>query len=229
MFIVNFDSWFYTDENTFETDWDFDILMDCSRCRSSVVRSDSGWRSFADVKPFLPYAASPACHATEVEDKVAPVKRAPEAWEEHPWLLDMWPDLCFGKEAGRSDNDKQRSQAKAASSSADAAEDGTEQNEVDVAAAFDELNARRTLWDAHGDIVCVDFRWKLRGGAWTAAHKGQAFDCFVAECANGLATKFCKQFSLLRSASFSINVYSEAHAQQLAEIWCALHQSWFDI
>lgn len=85
------------------------------------------------------------------------------------------------------------------------------------------------LWDAHGDVVCDDVRWKLRGGAWTAKVKSQAFDCFVAECSHEVASKFCSAFGLVKSASFSIRLYSEAHAQQLAEAWCRLHQSWYNV
>lgn len=77
-----------------------------------------------------------------------------------------------------------------------------------------ELHEDEEPWREH-------FVWKLRGGAWTGAHKGIAFDCYAAYVVKGSrAEEFVQCYgSLQRSASWSIRLYGEEQCLVMAKAW----------
>ena len=85
------------------------------------------------------------------------------------------------------------------------------------------LQHRRTLWDAHGDPVLVDFKWKLEGGtgSWNPAHRGLPMVEFHGKASNDDAKNFCDGYGLHRSFTASIRLYTEAHAAR-CQCWHAL-------
>lgn len=180
-----------------------------------MLRSDSEWARSGDLFSAL----FPDAQMSPPQDKGAcgeqkAAAQVTEPWHEHPWLIDLWPSLMVrGRESG-----KQEATAPSAATPAageESVDECGDDSEFDAAAAFEELNSRRYLWDRSENIVCSDFTWKLRGGAWTA-HGG------VRDCIG------CEAYGLVRSASFSINVYSEEEAAKLAVTRCELHQAWFN-
>ena len=64
---------------------------------------------------------------------------------------------------------------------------------------------------------------------WTAANNNTPFDIFCAKGSNTMAVEFCQRYGLVKSGSFSISVYTEAHANILAQIWCDRRQFLFDV
>ena len=73
------------------------------------------------------------------------------------------------------------------------------------------------------------FTTEIRGGGWTTANRGKAFDCIVAKAKPGLATSFCARYQLNKMASFSFSLYGEAIAGAMALEWCRRMQWFFDI
>ena len=60
----------------------------------------------------------------------------------------------------------------------------------------------------------------LRGGAWTAAHRGVAVDSLRAEGRRQEAALFGRTYSLPKSCAFAFSVYSRADAAWPGRLWC---------
>ena len=98
-------------------------------------------------------------------------------------------------------------------------------------------DALQALWDRRLDLeadraaVPEAFNYVLRGGAWTHAHVGVAFDSVRARAVGVEANKFCQQWALPKSATFSIRKFGEEACLQLSKFWCHrlsfLHGIWF--
>ena len=67
----------------------------------------------------------------------------------------------------------------------------------------------------------------LRGGAWTAAHRGVAVDSLRADGRGQEAALFCRTYSLPKSCTFAFSVYSRADAAWLGRLWC--HKNAVDV
>ena len=63
------------------------------------------------------------------------------------------------------------------------------------------------------------FPVKLLGGAWTARHRGRAFDAFKAEASSKDVVAFCTRFCMAKSARFDISLYGEAGASLMCQAW----------
>lgn len=98
---------------------------------------------------------------------------------------------------------------------------------VDASQVMAELQSRRAALADVGEGE-AHFRWRLRGGAWTAAHKGLTYDAFSAGpiVKGGLAEAWCVQWGVTRSASWSISMYGEEASLTMAKAWVHLHE-WF--
>ena len=102
-----------------------------------------------------------------------------------------------------------------------------EAQEVDGSEVMDALLAKRLELAGAAPEPAVNFRWQLRGGSWTAAHRGMSFDSFMASAIKGgLAEQWCIDWGLTRSGSFAIALYGEDGAHTMAKHWVALHE-WF--
>ena len=66
-----------------------------------------------------------------------------------------------------------------------------------------ELADRREELDAHGVVRDDPFIFVLRGGMWTHAHHGVAYDSYRAHARPGRPTTFCVVHGLPKSATFS--------------------------
>ena len=83
---------------------------------------------------------------------------------------------------------------------------------------FLELHMKRA--EVLGDMEDrAAFPVKLLGGAWTAMHRGRAFDAFKAEAASKEVVAFCTRFRMPKSARFDISLYGEAGASSLCHGW----------
>ena len=96
-------------------------------------------------------------------------------------------------------------------------------DDAEVEEAFARLDAVRKE-RAHGDDDDVDTPdWKVTvlGGAWTAAHRGVAFDAIRASVRAGSdAEAFAVAYQLGKSARFDISLYGCGAANQLAKAFC---------
>ena len=73
-------------------------------------------------------------------------------------------------------------------------------SERKIEEAWEALAAKRRDMSDSGNRVSCDFICFVRGGAWTAAHKGTAADYIVAQ-ARGTAVAWCSKFQLVRRVS----------------------------
>ena len=100
---------------------------------------------------------------------------------------------------------------------------------MDAADVFDELHRLRETWQEGDDRLQRDFKVAVRGGAWTAAHRGVVADSIRGEASNADSVSFCKAYRLPQSGTFSISKFTEQHARTLASAWCHRMQFWFDL
>jgi hypothetical protein len=82
------------------------------------------------------------------------------------------------------------------------------------------------LWDRRGELEAIEavareegFQYTLRGGKWTQANMGVAYDCYMASAKPGLPTDFCSKYGMCRSASFAIRKYTEDACLVMVRAW----------
>ena len=75
-----------------------------------------------------------------------------------------------------------------------------------------ELHAQRARWRGPIEVEVDHFKVNLRGGMWTAEHKGVAVDSTRSVAQSHLAQCFCSIFSQHKSASFSHAMNTEHFA-----------------
>ena len=87
------------------------------------------------------------------------------------------------------------------------------------------LERRFELGDDAKEDWRTYYKWVLRGGKWTGAKKGVAFDCYApsALCDTEASDLVDHYPSLNMSASFSIQMYGDAAALSLARAWIHRH------
>lgn len=101
--------------------------------------------------------------------------------------------------------------------------------EEDVAAAaFAALEAKRAE-TAGLDAPASDFRICIRGGKWTAANVGVAFDSVRGQASGAEPARFCRLFKLAKTATFSYKLYGDRVAEGLAQFWCERLQHFYTI
>ena len=68
----------------------------------------------------------------------------------------------------------------------------------------------------------------VRGGTWTALHKGTAYDT-IRGCVNkGESLRWCRKYGLLATSSFAVQRFTEAGAVALAFFGCERMQNLYD-
>ena len=103
--------------------------------------------------------------------------------------------------------------------------DEVEEGMASVEDVMSELYAKRlSLAEGEGCGDATNFVWLLRGGRFTSAKTGMTFDCFASSAKKGLPSDWCLAWGLTRSASFSIRLYGEETAFQLARCWVHVHE-----
>ena len=215
-------SWMYTDAWPYEADVLVAFLTDCVHLREGVVASDADWLGLDAVRAILPDADA-GDGETANADAVAKDK---PAWVDHGWLLDFFPTGDCG--GAVSQGDRQEGGASCGSQSWRSSAD-ERLEAIDAEEVMDLLYERRLALEAGAPAPAKDFVWSLRGGAWTAEHRGVAYDVFRAEGIPGEPREFLALYGLAQSGSFSIAAYGEAEASELARYWCHRHQFLFDV
>jgi hypothetical protein len=69
----------------------------------------------------------------------------------------------------------------------------------------------------------------IRGGAWTAKHKGVAADSVAGIARGGVGTTWCKMFKYPQMNSFAFSKFGEANANQLAREFCRRGQFFLNL
>lgn len=210
----------FSDEGALAKESVVEVVSDVISRGGQQFVSDGEWLSLSVVQSMLTTAATPSTAAEQAPRKTSIRKEVD--LEAIPWALDLlgaaaWPG-------------PPKDLKKTASSGGGATSDEDEASEcvVDPMQVMDELMQRRFALADNGKDHEAHFRWQLRGGAWTAAHKGISFDAFSAGpiLKGGLAERFCLEWGVTRSASYSIALYGEQTAHTLAKAWVHKHE-WF--
>ena len=222
-FTCDWKTWIYSDEGVIQNEWPVMILVDSDYICGRRLVSDHRWRSLREVVLWFPAAAEEAAQ----EDGAAPSCRSTEGGEVDifelcPWLLsqDYWnaiqpqDDVHFSGVAGKNTD--------------------TSQGETVVpydweTRVADELAAARAELAGDLDVHGPDFYIELRGGRWTDAHRGVAYDCVRAKAATATVEDWCRLFSLPVSGSFAIGRYGRCHASRLAACWKHRMQFFYDM
>ena len=95
--------------------------------------------------------------------------------------------------------------------------------------AWDQLDLRRREWADEDKYVGTDFETVIRGGAWTHAAKGMAYDCIMARSSSEVGSEFVKKYGLQKTVSFSYAKYGEQASNLLALHWTHKMQYLFNI
>ena len=127
------------------------------------------------------------------ESQPSASKAAPEPKEEMSDLLEQFPWLVDYLDEGLASEE-----AKAASSSAIELPFEAEELTADkvISDVCEALAAKRKEWEAQGILQGEEFVTFLKGGQWTAQHKGKAFDTLVGQAKRGHATRWCNMHQI---------------------------------
>jgi hypothetical protein len=205
--------WRFSDDWPYDIDGMIHVLMGVVFTEGVRLASDADWMSWPEVVDSLPISGR--LGATDGEH--APHRRRPPAatFETEPWLWDYFGDPARkhghgeglhgdggGGHHGRDDGDG-----------------GEEVFDMDIEDVYTELWGHREeagLPKKPG----MPFHWIVLGGAWTAAHKGVAYDAYKALASSAEAREWAHSYSLPLSASFALARYGEETAAILATFFC---------
>ena len=76
---------------------------------------------------------------------------------------------------------------------------------------------RAKITEAHS--VLDSFKVVLRGGRWTHAHSGRAYDAVAAQANLSTSKEFCRLYQLPVMQSFATQRYGDNLASTLAGVW----------
>ena len=226
MFDHNFEydlgSMAFSDEPLLCTPTSISILQDAVFRRNRRLGCDGRFVSMAEVQQWLP---PPSAAAAAQPSRVHPKQPASEPWMQDPL---MWE---FIRDAGKAKNKIHLKQPRhEEENSAD--EDEAPNLSLDEEIGALELWDRRAELDREEGIHDGSFSYTLRGGGWTKAHLGVAFDSLPAFTAAGRPRLFCAKFSLGQTSIFSISKYGEDLCISLCKAWvhrmCFLYRLWVD-
>ena len=223
-FQLDLDSWSFTDEVASADDIRVHVLSDALILQGGLCVSDASWMTMDEVQGIL--SVNEVAPVAEEEVDEEPPAPPLHWWAELPWLMEHL-DGGFSdvkEKGGGESNKKAGGRAEEGDEEADSCDGG-----VNVEQAFSVLYDRRYYWEhAAPSRECRDFRWALRGGAWTAKMVGKAFDSFRGFAAGGEPSKRCAKFGLTPSATVSIKMYEEEGAFKLVQLWCHKMQWLYD-
>jgi hypothetical protein len=207
----------YSDDSVFDGATLVEVMTDAIYCSGGRICCDNTWQSLSTLMAILPYTGRGMRNADETAE---PVKRAPNFTSE-PWMAypGMWDFINEG-----ADQDCPDSPDEDDVSDHDNEDVALDRMDPDAAVAM-LLERRLELGDDGMEDSAAFYRWVLRGGKWTGAKKGVAFDCYKPFALNDTAASdFVDLYpSLKLSASFSIALYGDGAALTLARSWIHRH------
>lgn len=218
-------SFVFSDEGLLQ-DWIGLSLLLHGASRDGQLCFDGEWLCISELQKDLPTAravaaAEPKAKKPSSKDAVCP---AVEPWMHH---ISMWEFVINSVQ-----NQQQPSVKKdLAADDFDLSGSSTSSDDDDDE-AFD---AARALADRRDELRALDgmmpdlFTWNLRGGSWTAAHLGVAYDSYRAFARGGSAKQFCRLHRLKKSATFAIARYGERKCLLLVRLWIHRMQFLFQI
>ena len=202
----------YSDEEAFGNyDDRIFVVRESTLLGEGIIGTDQDWSPLQDVLRDLPAVLADM----EQRDGAGARPRRPsdDALREHPWLLEL---LTSRQGAGSSGSSRRAH---------DHSEDHLHERdadevlfEVDAETVLEDLTLRREEIDRADDGV-QHFALGVRGGAWTAAHKGVAFDSYRAEAKTREAKAWTATWSFAASATFSLARFGHEDALTLCEFW----------
>jgi hypothetical protein len=227
MFDHNFEydlgSMAFSDEPLLCSPTSISILQDAVFRRNRRLSCDGRFLAMAEVQQWLP---PPSAAAGAQPSRAPPKQPASEPWMQDPL---MWEFIRDSAKAKNTNHQKQPRHEEDQGSDQDEAPNLTLDEEI---AALVELWDRRAELDREEGIHDGSFSYTLRGGSWTKAHLGVAFDSFRGFTAAGRPRVFCAKFGLGQTSTFSISKYGEDLCISLCKAWVHrmffLYRLWLD-
>ena len=192
------------------------------------MRADGDWQDLNVLSIKLNSEVHDRPPVVEADSSSAdPLPVVPD-WVEFPWLLqEHWPQLEADGSGGQPARGEAR-QARVAQSGRQGLNQDRDLFDMDPDEVWAELGAQRAKW--RGPVEgCEHFKLNLRGGMWTAEHKGVAVDTTRSAAQSNLAVTFCDIYTQHKSASFSHAAYTEHFAWKLAEVWSHRMSFWLEL
>jgi hypothetical protein len=189
------------------------ILQDVTNLQDGYILGKGKWKTFEAVRRHELPVPRP-----KVESEPKPwVEDYPKAvecfWENPSWTWEEETKSCGGGKGPAGVGHGGGGGGIPVADERDATED-------DVA-ALDELWARRRELAAIAPDDMEHFSWTLRGGLWTMHHSstGEAYDSFMGFAKSALAKRWCDNYGINKTSSWSIAAYSYADAMTFAKAW----------
>lgn len=184
--------------------------------RGRFVCGDGEFQDLGALQRLFPEQPAGAAEAKPVVDKAS----ALEPWMEHPTLWDFVRDGM--EECGSNGGDAFRAKVAAAGASRSSIAVGQATDIGEDDSFLDELFTARARIAAGSAFEEADpFNYTLRGGRWTQANMGIAFDSFRARAESPCARRFCSLFCLCGTVTFSIRRYGEDACIALCRLWAS--------
>lgn len=206
----NMNDFLFSDCCQLPDDGKVEVLTDVVFRPPRLLCADGPFLSYVVMLQWLDDAPAPAAPSSDSQttDKVD--------WA--PWMADpmMWQ---FVRDLPSDDQTRAPERRKSSKSQ-------PSQPKVALASEAEQEAAMEALWD-HRLQVALDgaeegpehFTFTVRGGRWTLAHLGVAYDSFRAHAARAEAKDWCALYSLQKSATYSIALYGEEICMGLCKAW----------
>ena len=144
-----------------------------------------------------------------------------EAAADHPWVA----ELAAQKDSPQTPPELPQAEAEG---SGDESSDLPASDEF-LAQVWEALAEKRQQWAVNPTELGEDFTTVVRGGAWTAVHKGRPFEGMAGQAKSGAPSQWCTAHRLNRMATFSFPLYGEAVAATLSLEWCRRMQYYYGL
>ena len=198
------------------------VMTEVTAMAGGILASTSEFERLEEMVSMLDPFASRSASVASADEAAMPVPE--KSWVDDPRLVNFWEhpsheDDCFVKASA--------SKKKLAKGGDNVVEG--DMDDFDLEGLVEELYRRRLELDDRcpGDDI-PQFEMIIRGGNWTAAKKGVAFDCFSTRAKPGIAARMLQHYSLQKSSSYAVAKYSEEGAKDLAQCWIDKHLFWLD-
>lgn len=230
-------------EHRFEVSWEFaysdgDLFAgarDLALLLHSTVRSDGrvyvdgDWSSISHLQQVLPMDLHVAGDRTTAPPSAKTPVDVGEPWVRDPAMWEFVLERVLPSEQNVGKGAEAVPEDSLGGDSASSDDDDGDDIAFDAKRAL--VMRRQELAEACA-MEPDPFFWNLRGGHWTAANRGVAYDSYRACARTGSPARFCELHRLPRSATFSIARYSEAACLSLVQLWIHrmtfLYECWFE-